>query len=157
MYPSNVISSTCGNILEENVEAVVNPVNCVGVMGAGLARQFKLAYPDNFIFYAEVCRLGKLSPGRVLVYSRGVMYNPKYIVNFPTKRYWKEPSCLEDIKSGLVSLLETIREFNIKSIAIPPLGCGLGGLDWKIVKPLILETVQQVPDTHVVLFDKTVS
>lgn len=157
MYFPNVTSCTCGNLLKENVEAVVNTVNCVGVMGAGLALQFKQVYPDNFLFYAEACRVGKTIPGKMLVFDRGVLYNPKYIINFPTKRHWREKSYLDDIKSGLASLLETIREFNIKSIAIPPLGCGLGGLDWGVVKPLILETVRQVPDTRVVLFDKTVS
>lgn len=124
------------NIFESSAEALVNPVNCVGVMGKGLALQFRQAYPENFQAYAQVCARGEVRPGRVLVYETGLV-QPRWIINFPTKRHWRDRSRLEDIEAGLVDLVRVVRELGIRSIAVPPLGCGLGGLDWGEVRPRI--------------------
>lgn len=132
-----MILNTRGNILQCRAEAVVNTVNCVGVMGRGLAAQCKRAYPANFRAYQAACNRRDVVPGRMFVFETGHLDNPRFIVNFPTKRHWREPSRLEDIQTGLVALIEEVRQRDIKSIAIPALGCGLGGLDWKEVKPLV--------------------
>ncbi len=119
-----------GDMLAEDVDAMVNTVNCVGVMGRGVALQFKRAFPSNFNAYAELCKRGEMRPGRVFVFETGEMLRPKYIVNFPSKRHWRGKSRMEDIESGLASLVEEIQSRGICSIAIPPLGSGLGGLEW---------------------------
>ena len=129
------------NIFCENVEAIVNPVNCVGVMGKGLALQFKKFYPENFTQYQDLCKSGTLKPGVLFVYETNLQKNPKFIINFPTKKHWKEKSDLEDIKLGLIALCQVIDDRGIKSIAIPPLGCGLGGLEWFEVKQHIQKIV----------------
>ncbi len=124
-----------GNILEADVQALVNTVNTVGVMGKGIALQFKNAFPAMFEAYVAACKAKKLQPGQMHVYDRGQMFNPRYIINFPTKRHWKGKSKIADIKAGLDALVEELRNWGIKSIAIPPLGCGYGGLDWDDVRP----------------------
>ncbi|MBN2907921.1 macro domain-containing protein [Polycladomyces sp. WAk] len=122
-----------GNILEADVEALVNPVNCVGVMGKGLAFAFKAAYPANFAAYVLACQTGKMKPGAVYpVFERG-----KWILNFPTKKHWRQKSRLEYIETGLRDLVRVIETKGIECIAVPALGCGLGGLDWREVKKLI--------------------
>ncbi len=147
-----MINLTRGNVVTANAEALVNTVNCVGVMGKGVALQFKKAYPRNYDIYRDVCESGEMVPGKVLVTETGTLVNPKYIINFPTKRHWRGKSRIEDIKSGLQSLVEVIRTRGIKSIAIPPLGCGNGGLDWNDVRPLILDALTDV-DAEVMLFE----
>lgn len=127
-----------GNIFESNTEAIVNTVNCVGVMGKGLALQFKKKYPENFMAYKNACDLGQVKVGKMFVYKANTLFGNKYIINFPTKKHWRNPSKLEYIVAGLDDLIEIIKSNEIKSIAIPPLGCGLGGLDWVIVKRLIV-------------------
>lgn len=122
------------NIFDSNAQALVNPVNCVGVMGAGLARQFAKRYPKMLREYQEVCRDGELKPGLMHVYR---LHNQRYIINFPTKNHWREKSRLEYIVSGLEELSVVLQEYMIDSIAIPALGCGLGGLDWEDVRPLL--------------------
>ncbi|MUG92049.1 Appr-1-p processing protein [Scytonema sp. UIC 10036] len=144
-----------GNLLEENVEALVNTVNCVGVMGKGIALQFKQAYPENFRQYEKACRAGEVQPGRMFSVVTNSLLNPRYIINFPTKRHWKGKSKIEDIKSGLVALVAEVRQLGINSIAIPPLGCGNGGLDWAIVKPLIESAFAQLPEVQVIIFEPT--
>ena len=114
-----------GNILYLDVEAIVNPVNCVGVMGRGLALQFRRMFPDNFDAYANVCQRGEVQPGRMFVFEREPPANPRFIVNFPTKRHWRDRSLLEDIDAGLRDLVTVIEQRQIRSIAIPPLGSGL--------------------------------
>src|SRR5436853_5016315 len=94
-----------GNLLEADAEALVNTVNCVGVMGKGVALQFKLAFPQNFRVYAKACRKGEMQLGQVLVVPTHQLTNPRYIINFPTKHHWKSRSRLEDIRTGLVSLV----------------------------------------------------
>ena len=93
----------------ENVEALVNTVNCVGVMGKGIALQFKQAYPENFRQYEKACRAKKVQPGRMFTVATGNILNPKYIINFPTKRHWKGNSKIDDIKSGLVAIVAEVQ------------------------------------------------
>ena len=125
-----MIEYKVGDMFTEDVEALVNSVNCVGVMGRGIALQFKNLFPENFKAYAEACRREEVQPGQMFVYESGKMTNPRFIINFPTKRHWRGKSRMEDIESGLHALAREISERNIRSIALPPLGSGLGGLDW---------------------------
>jgi O-acetyl-ADP-ribose deacetylase (regulator of RNase III) len=141
-----------GNILESDVEALVNTVNTVGVMGTGIALQFKKAFPDMFAAYEAVCKAKKLQPGQMHVYDQGSMFNPRYIINFPTKRHWKGKSKLTDIETGLVALVEELTTRSINSVAIPPLGCGHGGLDWREVRPLIEQAMERVPDVEALIY-----
>ena len=127
-------------------------VNCVGVMGRGIALQFKDAFPDNFKAYAVACKRQEVQPGKMFVFERHQLGNPKFIINFPTKRHWRGKSRLEDIKSGLVAIVDEIKKREIKSIAVPPLGCGNGGLDWNVVRPLILAALEPLSEVHVLLF-----
>lgn len=142
-----------GDIFHEDVEAVVNTVNCVGIMGRGLALQFKNAYPENFEFYVDACERNEVLPGRMLTFKTGRLTNPKYIINFPTKRHWRENSRIEDIDSGLVALVDEICSRNIHSIAIPPLGSGLGGLDWSNVRPRIENSLRGLDHVRIVIFE----
>lgn len=148
-----MIEYTSGNILFADVEALVNTVNCVGVMGRGIALQFKKAYPDNFKAYAAACKQDEVQPGRMFTFSTRELANPKYIINFPTKRHWRGKSRMQDIDAGLVDLVDTIRHHNIQSIAIPPLGSGLGGLEWNEVKPRIEAALQALPDVKVMVYE----
>lgn len=141
-----------GNLLEENTEALVNTVNCVGVMGKGIALQFKQAFPENFKQYKKACDAKEVQPGKTFTTSTGKLF-PKYIINFPTKRHWRGKSKIEDVESGLKALVEEVKRLNIKSIAIPPLGCGNGGLDWGQVKPMIVNAFAEFPDVQVVIFE----
>lgn len=140
-----------GDIFESNAEALVNTVNCKGVMGRGLALQFKRCYPDNFVAYRTECQAGRMVLGRVHVFDTGRM-SPRYIINFPTKDHWRNSSSLADIADGLNSLESEVRRLGIGSIAIPALGCDLGGLDWDDVRPLIVSTVERLPGLRAVLF-----
>lgn len=115
-----MIEYKVGDILENQSEALVNTVNCVGVMGRGIALQFKKAYPENFKVYAKACKDGEVQPGRMFVFETGQLAAPRYIVNFPTKRHWRGKSRIEDIEAGLSALVELIQEKRIRSIAIPP-------------------------------------
>lgn len=134
-----------GDLLQSDVQALVNPVNCEGVMGKGLVLQFRRRYPRMYHDYAEVCREGKLRPGVLHIYNE----SSKIIVNFPTKDKWRNPSRARYSMSGLGALKSLILNENITSIAIPPLGCGLGGLDWKEVRPLILCSLKDIEDLDV--------
>ena len=142
-----------GNILAEDAEALINTVNCVGVMGRGIALQFKKTFPGNFEAYAEACKRGEVRPGRMFVFETGQLTNPLYIVNFPTKRHWRDKSRIEDIDAGLNALAEAIRERNIHSIAVPPLGSGLGGLEWQEVCPRIEAALRGFNDLRIVVFE----
>jgi len=134
---------TCyGNIFRAEVDAIVNPVNTVGVMGAGLAKQFKDFYPENYKEYKNECDSGLMRLGQVFVTE----YNERdfrYIINFPTKGHWKNPSTLSMIEDGMDDLVQFFRDLydlagdTIRSIAMPALGCGLGGLEWPQVKKII--------------------
>lgn len=142
-----------GDIFDADVEAFVNPVNCVGVMGRGLALQFKKLFPENFALYDRVCTQHGLSPGGMLVHHTNTVLRPFYIINFPTKLHWKDKSKVEYIEFGLVDLILLINRFDIKSIAIPPLGCGLGGLRWPDVKNLIENSFAELTDVSVLLYE----
>ncbi|APR84569.1 ADP-ribose 1-phosphate phophatase related protein [Minicystis rosea] len=148
-----MIAFTSGNLLDADVEALVNTVNCVGVMGKGLALQFKQAYPENFRVYERACRAGEVAPGRMLTVPTGRLTGPKLIVNFPTKRHWRGASRMEDIESGLVALVDEVRRLHIRSIAMPPLGCGNGGLDWADVRPRIERALAALEGVRVVIFE----
>src|SRR5579862_1600253 len=147
-----MIEITTGNLLEADAEALVNTVNCDGFMGKGIALQFKQAWPDNFLFYQRAVQRGEVVPGKMLIYSTSRLVNPKYIINFPTKRHWRNKSRMEDIQSGLKALKEDVNRLRIRSIAVPPLGCGNGGLDWRKVRPLIEGTFTDLPTVRVLLF-----
>lgn len=142
-----------GDILRAEAEALINTVNCVGVMGRGIALQFKNAFPDNFKAYAAACRRGEVQPGRMFVFDMGELMWPRYIINFPTKRHWRGKSRIEDIEAGLAALVKEIRSRNIRSVAIPPLGSGLGGLDWNEVRPLIERALAALEDVDVQVFE----
>jgi O-acetyl-ADP-ribose deacetylase (regulator of RNase III) len=142
-----------GDLLQDDAEALVNTVNCVGVMGRGIALQFKNQFSENFKAYATAHKDGELMPGRMFIHETGELTNPKYIINFPTKRHWRGKSRIEDIDSGLYALDEDIQRFNIRSIAIPPLGSGLGGLNWSDVRQRIETAMQSLPDVEVRLYE----
>jgi O-acetyl-ADP-ribose deacetylase (regulator of RNase III) len=150
-----MIETTTGDILTADAEALVNTVNCVGIMGRGIALQFRKAFPDNFKAYEAVCKRHELQPGHMFVFQTGQLTNPRYIINFPTKRHWKGKSQLADIESGLQSLVAEVLQLGIRSLAIPPLGCGQGGLDWAEVRPRIEQALAAVPDVRVLLFNPT--
>lgn len=143
------------DILEATTEAVVNPVNCVGVMGAGLARQFRDRYPSMFSHYRDACRRGILIPGRLHIYDRETFNPPFYIINSPTKKDWRDPSKLEYIESGLIALVGVLRSMGINSVSVPKLGCGLGGLNWVDVNSLIKKYLNDV-DCQVVVYGEDV-
>jgi len=143
-----------GDLLNEDVDAIINTVNCVGVMGKGIALQFKNKWPDNYKFYKKACKEGKVKVGESLIYDLGGLFSkPRYIVNFPTKNHWREKSKISYIDNGLQNLINFIKIAGIKSIAIPPLGCGNGGLKWSEVKPIIEKYFEEVPDVKVNLFE----
>lgn len=148
-----MIEYKSGDILREDAEALVNTVNCVGVMGRGIALQFKKAFPKNFKAYAAACKNEEVQPGRMFVFETGQLTNPRYIINFPTKRHWRGKSRTEDIDAGLVDLVATIRQHDIRSIAIPPLGSGLGGLEWAEVKARIEEHLASLDDVQVLVYE----
>jgi O-acetyl-ADP-ribose deacetylase (regulator of RNase III) len=141
-----------GNLLDARVDALVNTVNTVGVMGKGIALQFKQAYPDNFRAYEAACRRGEVRIGRMFVVETGHLGQPGLIINFPTKRHWRARSRLSDIQAGLADLRKVISDREITSIAVPPLGCGNGGLDWRDVRPLIAEALGAIPGARVVVY-----
>ncbi|WP_027285558.1 type II toxin-antitoxin system antitoxin DNA ADP-ribosyl glycohydrolase DarG [Rubritepida flocculans] len=147
-----MITLKTGDILAEPAEALVNTVNCVGVMGRGVALQFRNAFPDNFRAYEAACARGEVRPGQMFVFERQALDAPRWIINFPTKRHWRGRSRIEDIEAGLVALVEEIRARNIRSVAIPPLGCGLGGLDWGQVRPRIEAALAALPEVSVTVF-----
>jgi O-acetyl-ADP-ribose deacetylase (regulator of RNase III) len=140
-----------GNLLEAPVEALVNSVNTVGVMGKGIALQFKRAFPDNFEAYAKACKRHEVRIGEVFVHQTGLLH-PRLILNVPTKRHWKEPSRLDDVRRGIQALVATIRRLEITSVAVPPLGCGAGGLAWQVVRPLLAEAFAELPSVDVRLY-----
>ena len=151
-----MIRFTTGDIFAQPVDAVVNPVNCVGVMGRGLARQFKHRYPDAFVAYRDACARGRVLPGRMFVYATRTP-QPAWIVHFPTKRHWRNPSAIEDIAAGLQDLAAAIPRHGIASLAIPPLGCGLGGLDWRVVRSMIEARLASAACTITVLEPPTLA
>lgn len=148
-----MLEITHGNLLNASVDALVNTVNTEGVMGKGIALQFKQAYPQMYRAYEAACKANEVQLGRVHVYDLGgLVGGPRWIVNFPTKGHWRSKSHIEDISNGLDDLIAKIQELGIRSIAVPPLGCGYGGLSWTEVEPLIAHAFESLPDLDVKLY-----
>ncbi|MGM0703345.1 MAG: type II toxin-antitoxin system antitoxin DNA ADP-ribosyl glycohydrolase DarG [Pseudomonadota bacterium] len=150
-----MIEYTRGNLLEADVEALVNTVNTVGVMGKGIALMFKEAFPENFSAYAEACKRQEVVTGRMFVTERDRLLGPRWIINFPTKQHWRARTRMEWIAAGLEDLTRVIRERGIRSIALPPLGCGNGGLAWDQVRPRIEATLGELDEVRVLIFEPT--
>lgn len=150
-----MIEFTQGNLLDSDAEALVNTVNTVGVMGKGVALMFKEAYPDNFKLYEAACRDKALHVGKMFVTHRDSFLGPKWIVNFPTKAHWRFPSKMEWVAQGLDDLRTVIAENNIKSIALPPLGAGNGGLEWADVRQLMVDKLQDLEGVQIVIYEPT--
>ncbi|WP_414500297.1 macro domain-containing protein [Zymobacter sp. IVIA_12111.31 C1] len=146
-----MITYTQGNLLEANVDALVNAVNTVGVMGKGIALAFKQCFPDNMEAYAKACKAGELEPGRMFITATHAESGPQWIINFPTKRHWRGKSQMAWIEEGLTDLKRVIEQHHIQSIAIPALGAGNGGLPWDEVKALIELQLQRLEavDIHI--------
>jgi O-acetyl-ADP-ribose deacetylase (regulator of RNase III) len=141
-----------GDLLAADTEALINTVNCVGVMGKGIALQFKRRYPEMFRAYEKACKRGDIAIGKMFVVETGELEGPKYIINFPTKKHWRGSSRLAYIEAGLVDLIRVVRELDITSVAVPPLGVGNGGLDWTDVEPRLVSAFQELPDVHAVIY-----
>lgn len=142
-----------GDLLKADVDAIVNTVNCVGVMGKGIALQFKQKWPENFKAYERACKREEVVPGKMFVYDSGGLVRPHFIINFPTKKHWRGKSKMEYVTQGLDDLINQIKRLGIKSIAVPPLGCGNGGLEWNEVRKLIVGKLESLPDLEVHLFE----
>lgn len=144
-----------GDMFEEPAEAIVNTVNCVGVMGKGVALEFKRRWPENFKAYKRLCDKHDLRPGKVYVHENTGMFHAdgrKFLINFPTKDHWRAKSKIEFIEAGLDDFVEQVSRLKIRSVVLPPLGCGNGGLDWRDVKPLITEKLSRVTDVDFIVF-----
>lgn len=144
-----------GNLLRAEAEVLVNTVNCVGVMGKGIALQFDRTFPENSRFYKEACKANLLHAGEVLVWTRQLELDaplPVAVANFATKDHWRGKSKIQWIEKGLAELVRLTRQNGWKSLAIPPLGCGAGGLDWREVRPLIEAAFADLPAVKVLLY-----
>jgi O-acetyl-ADP-ribose deacetylase (regulator of RNase III) len=143
-----------GNLLVAKVDALINTVNTKGIMGKGIALQFKQVFPAMFRDYEKACKAGEVRLGKMHVVDLGGLTGgPRWIINFPTKGHWRERSRLTDIEAGLDDLVATILRLGIRSVAIPPLGCGNGGLNWTDVRPRIEAAFTNLPDVNVLLFE----
>lgn len=147
------ITLMTGDLLEQEVDAIVNTVNCVGVMGKGIALQFARRAPENLKAYQRACKTGEVQVGRMFVFDAGPLARPHFIINFPTKDHWRARSKMSYVEDGLRDLIDQIRLRGIRSIALPPLGCGNGGLDWAEVRPRIESAFANLPDVEVLLFE----
>jgi O-acetyl-ADP-ribose deacetylase (regulator of RNase III) len=147
-----MIEGGSGNLLTQDVDAPVNTVNTVGVMGKGIALQFKRAFPANYRAYRAAVDRDEVRTGSMFVYDSGQLAPRRFIINFPTKRLWRSRSSLDDVAAGLEDLVPTVRRLQIGSLAVPALGCGNGGLDWAVVRPLIEEAFTDLSDVRVLLF-----
>lgn len=143
---------TSGNLLEADADALVNTVNTVGVMGKGIALQFKKAFPKNYAAYRSACDAGEVHPGKMFVFETGQLSGSRLIINFPTKQHWKARSRIEDIDSGLVDLARVLRAHDVRSVAVPPLGCGNGGLPWPVVRERIEQALTPIDGLRVLLY-----
>lgn len=149
-----MICFTTGNLLESDAEALVNTVNTVGVMGKGIALMFKEAFPANFLAYREACKQGRVRIGSMFVTDGpAIGGGPRWLINFPTKEHWRGRTKLSWVESGLDDLVRVLRDLKIRSVAIPPLGCGNGGLDWADVRPLIESRLAALEDVDVTVFE----
>lgn len=146
-----MITTSHGDLIHAEAEALVNTVNTVGVMGKGIALQFKRVYPKMFDDYKAACSRREVSLGAMHIWETGQLI-PRYIINFPTKGHWRDKSKLADIEAGLVDLVRVVHELGINSIAVPPLGCGNGGLRWNDVEPLIRSAFAALPRVRFALY-----
>jgi len=146
---------TQGNLLEAPVDAMVNTVNTVGVMGKGIALMFKERFPENFKAYEAACKAGEVEVGHMFVQPGMELEGPQWIINFPTKKHWRQPTKIEWIEDGLQDLRRVIEEKKIRSIALPPLGCGNGGLDWNEVRALIESALRDLSGVDILIFEPT--
>jgi O-acetyl-ADP-ribose deacetylase (regulator of RNase III) len=144
-----------GNLLESRAEALVNSVNTVGVMGKGIALMFKEYFPWNFLVYEDACKRKEVRIGQMFVTENRALEGPRLIINFPTKKHWRQPSKLEWIVEGLKDLRRVIQQYNIRSIALPPLGAGNGGLDWQDVRPEIRRLLGDLEGVDVQVYEPT--
>lgn len=142
-----------GNLLEAPAEALVNTVNTVGVMGKGIALMFKEAFPENYRAYEEACKRKEVRIGRMFVVENAALRGPRWLINFPTKKHWRQPSKLEWIREGLEDLRRVVEEKSIKSIALPPLGCGNGGLNWIDVRAEIERSLGSLESVEIAVFE----
>ena len=140
-----MITTRQGNLFSSRAEALVNTVNTVGVMGKGVALQFRERFPENYELYRKACKDGQVQIGKMLVTETNRIEGPRWIINFPTKKHWKGRSQYEFIKAGLVDLVRVIKEKGIRSLAIPPLGAGHGGLNWNRVQQMIAASLEMLP------------
>lgn len=150
-----MIKFTKGNLLKAEVEALVNTVNTVGVMGKGIALMFKEAFPDNYQRYEAACKTGEVKVGHMFVVERHELFGPKWIINFPTKKHWRHPTRREWVIDGLKELHSFIVAKGIRSIAVPPLGCGNGGLVWEDVRRDIVDALSDLEDVEIIVFEPT--
>lgn len=150
-----MITYTTGNLLDAPAEALINTVNTVGVMGKGIALMFKERFPNNMQEYAKACKAKQVVTGKMFVTQTHELMGPRWIVNFPTKQHWKSPSKMEWIEEGLQDLRHFIISNKVRSIAIPPLGAGNGGLDWLQVKPRIEAALADLTDVEVLIYEPT--
>ena len=144
-----------GNLLEAPVEALVNTVNTVGIMGKGIALMFKEAFPENFRAYEDACERKEVKIGHMFITESRTFEGPRWIINFPTKKHWRQPSKMEWITEGLKDLQQVIREHNIHSIALPPLGAGNGGLNWLDVRLEIQRILGHLHDVEIIVYEPT--
>jgi O-acetyl-ADP-ribose deacetylase (regulator of RNase III) len=144
-----------GNLLEDSAEALVNTVNEVGVMGKGIALMFKERFPRNTELYERACEAKEVHVGRMLVTKNPALWGTRWIINFPTKKHWRQPSKLEWIREGLKDLVQVLQENDIHSVALPPLGCGNGGLEWSQVKSEIEIALVDIPEINVRVYVPT--
>jgi len=134
------IKIVSGDLFKSKAQTLINPVNCVGIMGRGVALKFKNKYPEMFEDYVIKCNSGELQIGKPYIYTK----QTPWVINFPTKNHWRDPSRLRFIKSGLVYLVDHIKEWGVESLASPALGCGLGGLDWGAVSLIMDEELGEL-------------
>jgi O-acetyl-ADP-ribose deacetylase (regulator of RNase III) len=150
-----MVTYTQGNLLEADVDAVVNTVNTVGIMGKGIALMFKERFPSNFEAYVRACVSGDVRIGKMFVTENKELLGPRWIINFPTKTHWRAKTQVEWVREGLKDLNRVIVENNIGSIAIPPLGCGNGGLNWQDVRPLIETALDELDGVNAIVYEPT--
>jgi O-acetyl-ADP-ribose deacetylase (regulator of RNase III) len=150
-----MIRYTTGNLLAAEADALVNTVNTVGVMGKGIALMFKEAFPANYVAYEAACKAGDVEVGHMFVTERRELMGPRWIINFPTKKHWRHPSKLDWVTDGLDDLKALIERLDIRSIALPPLGSGNGGLDWSVVRECIETKLSGLNDVDIIVYEPT--
>lgn len=151
-----MLTFTKGNLIDAEADALVNTVNEVGVMGKGIALMFKEEFPENARLYEAACKAGEVQVGRMFVTRNPTeLTGPRWIINFPTKKHWRHPSRLAWIRDGMKDLIRVIKKHKIHSIALPPLGCGNGGLEWSQVRSEIEAALAEIPNVEAIIYEPT--